>query len=88
MQFDCGVRYPPLTERDRRLLAKWRRKAAIWLSKREHKARWHSWYAWFPVRLADNDCRWLERIERRIEYHDAYSLGGERERHYRKGAEE
>jgi len=27
--------------------------------------RWHSWFAWHPVRVGPRECRWLERIERR-----------------------
>lgn len=26
---------------------------------------WHKWFAWFPVRVGTNDCRWLEMVERR-----------------------
>ena len=26
---------------------------------------WHRWYAWFPVKVAEGDCRWLEVVERR-----------------------
>lgn len=26
---------------------------------------WHDWYAWFPIRLGNNDCRWFETIKRR-----------------------
>lgn len=26
---------------------------------------WHRWFAWFPVRVGANDCRWLETVERR-----------------------
>lgn len=35
--------------------------------KREAKKRWHSWFAWLPTRVAPNDCRWMETIERRGE---------------------
>lgn len=32
---------------------------------------WCSWFAWYPVKVGDNDCRWLETVERRrVEYHD------------------
>jgi hypothetical protein len=27
---------------------------------------WHRMFAWFPVVVADNDCRWLEYVERRV----------------------
>lgn len=26
---------------------------------------WHDWFAWYPVRMGDNDCRWLETVERK-----------------------
>lgn len=28
-------------------------------------SKWHRKFAWLPVRLGDNDCRWLEFIERK-----------------------
>lgn len=32
---------------------------------------WHRWFAWFPVRVGRNDCRWLEYVERKAGYvHD------------------
>lgn len=27
--------------------------------------QWHRWFAWYPVRVAENDCRWLEVVERK-----------------------
>jgi hypothetical protein len=30
------------------------------------KFGWHTWYAWHPVRVGDNDCRWLENVHRRL----------------------
>jgi hypothetical protein len=30
---------------------------------------WHSWFAWYPVRLGLNDCVWLERIERKANFY-------------------
>lgn len=32
-----------------------------------HAARkeWHRWFAWYPVRVAQRDCRWLEYVARR-----------------------
>lgn len=33
--------------------------------KRDERMTWHIWFAWHPVRIAKNDCRWLENIERR-----------------------
>lgn len=29
--------------------------------------QWHRWFAWHPVRVAKNDCRWLEVVERKAE---------------------
>lgn len=37
-------------------------------TKRKNKQKWHKWFAWYPVRLEDNDCRWLEYIERKYVY--------------------
>lgn len=34
----------------------------------EARARWHRWYAWRPVRVGKNDCRWFEWVERRVVY--------------------
>lgn len=31
-----------------------------------HKLKeWHKWFAWYPVRLDENQCAWLETIERK-----------------------
>lgn len=30
--------------------------------------RWHKIFAFFPHKVADNDCRWLETIERKFDY--------------------
>jgi hypothetical protein len=27
--------------------------------------QWHDWFAWHPVRLGENHCRWLETIQRK-----------------------
>lgn len=33
-------------------------------SPREWKwATWRRWFAWYPVRIGKNDCRWLEYVE-------------------------
>lgn len=32
------------------------------------RAQWHRWFAWRPVRLESGDCRWLEYVERRVEF--------------------
>ncbi len=33
----------------------------------ERLQNWHKWFAWRPVRVGNNDCRWLELVERRGE---------------------
>lgn len=44
-----------------------------WQEKREAKGKWHSWFAWRPVRVGPKDCRWLETIERKGECRFSYS---------------
>lgn len=29
------------------------------------KKEWHKWFAWYPVEVAERDCRWMETIERK-----------------------
>lgn len=29
---------------------------------------WHRWFAWRPVRVGKNDCRWLEFVERKLTF--------------------
>jgi hypothetical protein len=33
----------------------------------EHRRKqwWHSWFAWYPVRLGEWDYRWLEKVNRK-----------------------
>ncbi len=26
----------------------------------------HKWFAWYPVKIDDHDCRWMEFVERTI----------------------
>ncbi len=37
---------------------------------------WHDWFAWFPVRVAEGDCRWLEVVERQMQgtYYTGYHI--------------
>ena len=32
----------------------------------ENLSKWHTVFAFFPIRVGENDCRWLEYIERRF----------------------
>ncbi len=34
---------------------------------KEREKRWHLWFAWYPVRLADGRWAWLETLERKLE---------------------
>ena len=34
----------------------------------QRQKEWHRWYAWHPVRVGPGDCRWLEYVERKIEF--------------------
>ena len=35
------------------------------LTKNEKLQSWHKWFAWYPVRISKNDCRWLETVYRK-----------------------
>ncbi len=30
---------------------------------------WKPWFAWYPVKVGDKDCRWLEWVERMPSYY-------------------
>ena len=34
------------------------------------KKEWHTWFAWYPVKVGSYDCRWLEAVERRFYDHN------------------
>lgn len=67
---------------------------ADWLKK------WHTVFAWLPVRVGPNDCRWLERVARRypdarvaaswkyVEFHDGQEPDGSHYSVIRKGRAE
>lgn len=57
-----------LTDKDIAKLIKFHEQAAAYRAKRVHKTKWHKWFAWYPIRLGNNDCRWFEYVERRIDY--------------------
>lgn len=67
MRFNCGRTW------EQRLAAK--KKAAF--AQKELDEVWHPVFAWLPVRIGANDCRWLETVERKyigvtVEY--AYAM--------------
>ena len=74
MKFNCGPESKPLTARDLRMLERAQLRGDRWRAAHAHLTRWHRWFAWFPVRISDDDCRWLEWIERRKEFHDGIYL--------------
>ncbi len=39
-----------------------------WEHKHKRLSAWHSHFVWFPVRVGNHDCRWLEVIERKGNY--------------------
>lgn len=43
-----------------------------WYAKVLAKEKWHVWFAWRPVRVAEGDCRWLEYVVRK----GRYGMGG------------
>lgn len=47
-------------------------------------APWQETFAWLPVRVAEGDCRWLEKVEYRSKV-SSYSSAGDvrRQLHYR-----
>ena len=57
MKFNCG----PSKETKRNVI--W---PALYeqLKEEAKNVEWERWYAWHPVRLDDDDCRWFEYVER------------------------
>lgn len=33
--------------------------------KSERNKKWHTWFAWYPVRINENEIVWLESVRRR-----------------------
>lgn len=38
--------------------------ATIFTKRYERLRNWHTWFAWYPVRIADGICVWWEYVER------------------------
>lgn len=47
-----------------------------WETKFKAKHEWHRWFAWHPVRIGDNNCRWLEFVGRKGRFWDCMGHGG------------
>lgn len=64
MKLDCGP-----TRQERRVARRHKK-----LQRREQRSHWKRWFAWYPVRVASRDCRWLEFVERKDKnvYYSSY----------------
>ncbi len=40
-----------------------------------HLTNWHRVFAWWPVWVASDDCRWWEWVERKLTFSGAYDGG-------------
>jgi hypothetical protein len=40
----------------------------------ERYCGWHRWFAWIPIDVGNDEIIWLEIVERRFAYVDAYTL--------------
>lgn len=54
MRFNCGLSYK---EKEDRLF-----------KKAQPLRKWHSWFAWWPIRVETGQCVWLEKIERKLDW--------------------
>lgn len=41
------------------------------IARTKHLAKWHKWFAWFPVKVL-NQWVWLEYVERKIAWASSY----------------
>ena len=39
------------------------------MDRKKNLCEWHRWFAWRPVRVKGNECRWLESIYRKGDYY-------------------
>jgi hypothetical protein len=76
MKFNCGP-----TEEERRA-----DKLRRWFTERDRMKNWRPWFAWYPVRVASHDCRWLETVEYRATG-DTYTVFGWKWEYRAKGSE-
>lgn len=50
-----------------------------WTKRRRREQKmlgWHKHFCWWPVRLAEGDCRWLETVERKYNHWNIYGNYG------------
>lgn len=41
---------------------------------RDYWLNWHRWFAWYPVRIKEGDCRWMEFVERKADRVGAFGM--------------
>ena len=39
-----------------------------WDEKKARLSSWNPFYAWYPIKVSDHDCRWFECVQRKGEY--------------------
>ena len=44
------------------------------LQRQTYLSNWHAWFAWYPVKVAEYEYRWLEYVNRRILFHLEHTL--------------
>lgn len=61
-------------EENTKLVNKWIREDAhkidLISSQWKYEKKWHSWFAWFPVKIDDGVSAWFEFVERKLESND------------------
>lgn len=70
MKFNCG-----LSRAEKRKI-RYDKRVEELLAGASALKQWHDHFAWWPVRIDTNDCRWLEVVERKYEEVDVYDYGG------------
>jgi hypothetical protein len=61
VKFNCG---PSAEQKVKNLRKEYEERA-------ENAAKWQPFFAWLPIRIGEDECRWLEVVERRV-------VGGEK----------
>ncbi len=65
MKFNCGK------SREQKLREAEERAYELNLEIENGAEHWGKFFAWFPTRVGENDCRWLEYYEQRVCYYSA-----------------
>lgn len=67
MKINCGP--SPATKRARA--------EVVARGEKERLLAWHAHFAWWPVRVGEGDCRWLEVVERKFQDVRIRDFGGD-----------